>query len=111
VASGPVSALAPLLGLQLPFALGFGWMRGQDDLGPNALLGLLVIGAAACFAWLRLGRTGQSAAVDFDTIVRGTLCPATPPLAAASVPGELRQADGRPLGPMQRRGTREERKP
>jgi drug/metabolite transporter (DMT)-like permease len=49
--AGPVSAAAPFAFLQLPFMLGFDWLRGHAHLGPRAALGSTVIAAAAAYLW------------------------------------------------------------
>jgi drug/metabolite transporter (DMT)-like permease len=51
-AAAPVSAAAPLVYLQIPFAIGIAWGLGHYDPTLRTMGGLLVIGAVVLHAWL-----------------------------------------------------------
>jgi drug/metabolite transporter (DMT)-like permease len=52
-AAAPVSNSAPLVYLQIPFAMGIAWSLGQHDPTLRTLIGLLVIGAVVLYVWQR----------------------------------------------------------
>ncbi len=52
-AAAPVSDSAPLMYLQIPFALGIGWSLGQHMPLLRTLVGMAAIGAAAFYVWQR----------------------------------------------------------
>lgn len=50
-ATAPVSNFAPLVYLQIPFAMGIAWSLEQYDPTLRTLVGMLAIGAAVAYAW------------------------------------------------------------
>ncbi len=53
-AAAPVSRTAPLVYLQIPFALGFAWSLEQHDPSLRTLAGVLVTVAVVLYVWTRL---------------------------------------------------------
>lgn len=66
-AAAPVSNFAPLVYLQIPFAMGIAWGLEQYDPTLRTLVGMLAIGAAAAYAWKRLPKRRALLAADTAT--------------------------------------------
>ena len=63
-AAAPVSIAAPVTSMHLAFALLLGYLLGHGDVDRRGLAGLLVILAAAAYAWHRTSARGTAPAVS-----------------------------------------------
>lgn len=65
--AAPVSRSAPMVAMQVVFAVGTGILIGHSPPDLQALVGLLLIGAAAVFAWVRASGIAAPSKVELTT--------------------------------------------